>query len=202
MFLRGTVTGRHFEDGLRSTDKPHGANERNRSAQLCLGSLEVSVHVEGSFVCQQSTRFRKVRGYAACAVKQGTSARAAFATVLASIHSCVQGVSQPLATLWQPSIYPTPSVPESRSSAEGSVFWLPDQPSLHAFPAPMGQWLRTQSIVQLVPGYSDGLASELHRLPAGSQSLELFMPLQSINRNDWLGSRSFDSAPVLRPRVT
>ena len=30
---------------------------------------------------------------------------------------------------------PTPSAPESRSAARGSVFWLPDHPMLHAFPA-------------------------------------------------------------------
>ena len=36
---------------------------------------------------------------------------------------------------------PTSSVPENRSAARGSVFWLPDQPMLRAFPAQMGQWL-------------------------------------------------------------
>jgi hypothetical protein len=32
----------------------------------------------------------------------------------------------------------TPSVPESRSAAGGSVFWLPDQPMLRAFPVLLG----------------------------------------------------------------
>ena len=61
----------------------------------------------------------------------------ALATVL-NIPRCNQGASQPLAAFWHPSICPTPSAPESRSAAEGSVFWLPDQPSLHAFPAQDG----------------------------------------------------------------
>ena len=64
MFLRVTVTECHFEDGLRSTDKSHGADEGNRSAQLRLESLEVSVHVEGSFVCQQGAQLCSVRGQA------------------------------------------------------------------------------------------------------------------------------------------
>ena len=123
----------------------------------------------------------RMRGCEACAVKQGPLSAPLSRRSSPSIPNCVQGASQPLVTLWQPSIYPTPSVPESRSFAEGSVFWLPDQPSLHAFPAPMGQWLRTKSIVQLVPGYSDGLASELHRLPAGPQSFDVdASPIKTI----------------------
>ena len=58
----------------------------------------------------------------------------------------------------------TPSASESRIAAEGSVFWLPDQSSLHAFPTPNGI---SGFDVQLVPGYSDGLAPDFHRLPAG-----------------------------------
>ena len=41
---------------------------------------------------------------------------------------------------------------------------------LHAFPVLMDQWL----LVQIVPGYSDGLAPDFNRLPAErSISLEL-----------------------------
>jgi hypothetical protein len=65
------------------------------------------------------------------------------------------------------------------SAVEGSVFWLPDRPILHAFPGdPAGtvpparspassriaQWLGLAP-VQFVPGYSDGLAPDSHRLP-------------------------------------
>ena len=123
----------------------------------------------------------RVRSCEACAVKQGTSQRATFATVI-TIHPQLRprGLSASLNALTTVDL-PHALCPESRSFAEGSVFWLPDQPSLHAFPAPKGQWLRTKSIVQLVPGYSDGLASELHRLPAGPQSFDVdASPIKTI----------------------
>jgi len=95
---------------------------------------------------------------------------------------------------------PTPSAPESRSAAGGSVFWLPDQPILHAFPTfvrvrgtkyvPRARSLFgidaasivrevdgsrgavvSGLVVQIVPGYSDGLAPDFHRLPAGPKGL-------------------------------
>ena len=55
----------------------------------------------------------------------------------------------------------TPSAPESRSAAEGSVFWLPDHPKLHAFPT---------------PGFR-------HRLPASRIDASVSWPLSSLSRS-------------------
>ena len=60
------------------------------------------------------------------------------------------------------------SSPEKDVAAGRPVFWLPDhptaepsQPSL-GHPRESGQWHRSA----IVPGYSDGLAPDFHRLPA------------------------------------
>ena len=49
--------------------------------------------------------------------------------------------------------------------APGQVSWLPDRPTPRAFPARclLGQWLHAG----FVPGYSDGVAADSHRLPWG-----------------------------------
>ena len=95
------------------------------------------------------------------------------------------------------SFRPTLSASERRSTDEGSVFWLPDRPNLHAFPASSRSPRRTRRTkrrsdgpvagtrvpVQFVPGYSDGLAPDSHRLPVsrtrsypppGSRHLDVF----------------------------
>jgi len=47
----------------------------------------------------------------------------------------------------------------------GSVSWLSDRPTPHAFPVGglAGQWLS----VGFVPDHSDGVAADSHRLPGG-----------------------------------
>ncbi len=90
---------------------------------------------------------------------------------------------------------PTPSAPESRSAAGGSVFWLPDHPMLRAFPGPCRtQWLHAQ----IVPGYSDGLAPDSHRLPAGSTR---FIPAisNSFSSSSPAANLRFDPVPFVPP---
>lgn len=48
----------------------------------------------------------------------------------------------------------------NESTTSGQVFWLPDRPTLHAFPGNViAQW----PVVDFVTGYSGGTATELHR---------------------------------------
>ncbi len=68
--------------------------------------------------------------------------------------------------------------PESRKAARGPVFWLPDHPILQAFPASSASGVG----LQFVPGYSDGLASDSHRLPAVHDARTLREPPSSPPR--------------------
>lgn len=44
------------------------------------------------------------------------------------------------------------------------VFWLPDRPPAHAFPADTRQWPDSRRM-DGVPGYSGGTAADSHRIP-------------------------------------
>jgi hypothetical protein len=60
---------------------------------------------------------------------------------------------------------PDPPAKTGEGGALGQVSWLPDRPTPRAFPARylLGQWLHAG----FVPGYSDGVAADSHRLPWG-----------------------------------
>ncbi len=67
----------------------------------------------------------------------------------------------------RPGVTASPSRTRRRTRAAGRpVFWLPDppaaEPSQPAHASVLGQWPRSTT----VPGYSDGLAPDSHRLPA------------------------------------
>jgi len=50
----------------------------------------------------------------------------------------------------------------------GSVSWLSDRPTPHAFPA--AALPASGTSVGFVPDYSDGVAADSHRLPGGPRS--------------------------------
>ena len=52
-----------------------------------------------------------------------------------------------------------------RDTDNGQVFWLPDQPTSHAFPRVS---VPAVADVAFVPGYSGGTATDLHRFPSSS----------------------------------
>ena len=84
-----------------------------------------------------------------------------------------------------------------RETDNGQVFWLPDQPTSHAFPRVS---VPAVADVAFVPGYSGGTATDLHRFPSSSD-LDLVSrsaPMSHQSYQDKLGrqaTRSFSSRP-------